>query len=124
MHPAPLQVPPSVRQRTVKPVDQCNTALSRINCGAMREHPHGRDYVAQEQTMTEERKREQRPWYPTIERMPEIRDVETWQNRSSGDDRVLLEDTEVEENASAGDPDVREAAASSASIAPIKPANE
>lgn len=74
--------------------------------------------------MTEERKREQKPWYPTIERMPEIRDVETWQNRSSGDDRVMLEDTEVEENASAGDPDVRKAAASSASIAPIKPANE
>ena len=73
--------------------------------------------------MTEERKHEQKPWYPTIERMPEIRDVETWQNRSSGGDRVLL-DAEVEENASADDPDVREAAASSASIAPIKPANE
>ena len=75
--------------------------------------------------MTEERKREQKPWYPTIERMPEIRDVETWQNRSSGDDRVLLEDAEVEGNAPADDPDVRETVASSASIAPpIKPANE
>src|SRR6185312_7260358 len=115
---------PSVRQRTVRPVDQCNAARSRINCGAMCEHPHERDCVAPEQTMTEERKREQKPWYPTIERMPEIRDVETWQNRSSGDDRVLLEDAEVEGNAPADDPDVREAAASSASIAPIKPANE
>ena len=74
--------------------------------------------------MTEEHKREQKPWYPTIERMPEIRDVENWQNRSSGDDRVLLEDAEVEESAPAYDPDVRETVASSASVAPTKPANE
>jgi hypothetical protein len=113
-----------VRQRTVKPIDQRNTAVCRINCGAMREHPHERGYVAQEQTMTEERKREKKPWYPTIERMPEIRDVETWQNRSSGDGRLLLTDTEVEENAPADDPDIGEAAASSASIAPIKAASD
>jgi len=74
--------------------------------------------------MTEEHKREQKPWYPTIERMPEIRDVETWQNRSSGDDRVLLEDAEVEENEPADDPDVRETVGSAESIAPIKPAKE
>lgn len=74
--------------------------------------------------MTEERKRGQKPWYPTIERMPEIRDVETWQNRGSGDDRVLLEDAEVEENALADDTDVRETVASAASIAPIESANE
>jgi len=72
--------------------------------------------------MTEERKREQKPWYPTIERMPEIRDVETWQNRSPGDDRVLLEDAELEENEPADDTGVRETVGSAAPIAPAKPA--
>lgn len=72
--------------------------------------------------MTEERKREQKPWYPTIERMPEIRDVETWQNRSPGDDRVLLEDAELEENEPADDTGVRETVVSAAPIAPAKPA--
>ena len=52
----------------------------------------------------EERKREQKPWYPTIERMPEIRDVENWQNLSIADKPVLLEeDAEAEENKSVTD---------------------
>jgi len=58
------------------------------------------DDVTQEQAMTEERKREQKPWYPTTERMPEIHNVENWQSRSISDNPVLLEDAEIEENKS------------------------
>jgi hypothetical protein len=75
--------------------------------------------------MTRERKREQKPWYPTIERMPEFYNVETWQNRSVDDDPVLLEDVEAGENESVTDGRVaRETVGSPAPIAPIEPAKE
>jgi hypothetical protein len=48
--------------------------------------------------MTEERKHDQKPWYPTIERMPELYDVENWQSRSVEANPVLLEGAEAEEN--------------------------
>jgi hypothetical protein len=75
--------------------------------------------------MTHERKREQKPWYPTIERMPEFYNVETWQNRSVDDDPVLLEDAEAGENESVtGDRVARDTVGSPAPIAPIEPAKE
>jgi hypothetical protein len=87
--------------------------------------PTGIDNVAQEQTMTEERKHEQRPWYPTIERMPEIHNVEDWQNRSVEENPVLLEGGEAEENEPVtGDVAVHEAVGSTAPVAPNKPAKE
>lgn len=76
--------------------------------------------------MTEERKQEQQPWYPTIERMPEIHNVEDWQNRSVEDNPVLLEGVEAGGN----EPMVNDAAAvrervgSTAPIAPNEPAKE
>ena len=74
--------------------------------------------------MTEERKREQKPWYPTIEREPLFYNVETGPNLSD-DKPVLLEDAEGGENDSvAGDQPVRETARSIAPIEPSKPANE
>jgi hypothetical protein len=75
--------------------------------------------------MTQERKREQKPWYPTIERMPEIHNVEDWQNRSVDDNPVLLEDAEAEEYESmTGDRVALETVGSPAPIAPTKPAKE
>ena len=75
--------------------------------------------------MTEERKHEQRPWYPTSERMPEIHNVEDWQNRSVEDNPALLEGAEAEENEPVmGDAAVRETVGSTAPIAPNKPAKE
>jgi hypothetical protein len=75
--------------------------------------------------MTEERKREQKPWYPTIERMPEIHNVENWQSRSVSDDPVLLEDAEVEEDGSiTGDSVVRGTIHPTTRIAVIEPAKE
>jgi hypothetical protein len=75
--------------------------------------------------MTEERKREQKPWYPTIERMPEIHNVEDWQNRSVDDNSVLPEDTEAEEIESVtSDRVALETVGSPVPIAPIKPAKE
>jgi hypothetical protein len=75
--------------------------------------------------MTQERKREQKPWYPTIERMPEIHNVEDWQNRSVDDNPVLLEGAEAEENESmTGDRVALETVGSPAPIAPTKPAKE
>lgn len=70
----------------------------------------------------EERKREQKPWYPTIERMPEIRDVESWQNRSIADKPALVEeDAEAEEKESVTDDlRVRETAESTAPVNPVK----
>lgn len=75
--------------------------------------------------MTHERKREYKPWYPTIERMPEFYNVETWQNRSVDDDPVLLEDAEAGENESVtGDRVARDTVGSPAPIAPTEPAKE
>lgn len=72
--------------------------------------------------MTQERKREQKPWYPTIERMAEIHNVEDWQNRGVDDNPVLLEDAEAEENESVtGVPVALETVGSPAPIAPTKP---
>ena len=70
----------------------------------------------------EERKREQKPWYPTLERMPEIRDVENWQNRSiSGKPVSLEEDAEAEEKEPVTDDlRVREAGESTAPVNPAK----
>lgn len=71
--------------------------------------------------MTEERKHEQKPWYPTIEREPLFYNVETGPNLSD-DKPVLLEDAEGGENDSvAGDQPVRETARSIAPIEPSKP---
>jgi hypothetical protein len=58
------------------------------------------DDVVQAQTMTEERKHEQKPWYPTIERMPLLYNVETRPNLRD-DNPVLLLDAEAAENVSA-----------------------
>ena len=78
------------------------------------------DEVAHEQTVTEKRELEQKPWYPTIERMPLLYNVETGPNLSD-DNPVLLLDAEAEENESvAGDRVVRETVGSTAAIAPIK----
>ena len=75
--------------------------------------------------MTEERKHEQRPWYPTIERMPEIHNVEDWQNRSVEENPVLLEGGEAEENEPVtGDAAVPETVGSTAPVAPNKPTQE
>jgi hypothetical protein len=75
--------------------------------------------------MTEERKLEQKPWYPTIERMPEFYNVETWQNRGVDDNPVLLEGAEAEESESvASDQVVRETVRSTAPTEAIKPAKE
>ena len=75
--------------------------------------------------MTHERKREQKPWYPTIERMPEIHNVEDWQDRSVDDYPVLLEDAKAGENESVtGDRLARETVGSPAPIALIEPAKE
>lgn len=74
--------------------------------------------------MTEERKREQKPWYPTIERKPLLYNVETGPNLSD-DNPVLLEDAEVGEDESvAGDQLIRETAHSTAPIEATKPAKE
>jgi len=54
--------------------------------------------VAQEQTKTESHDREQKPWYPRIESMLPVYNVENWQNRSVDDHPVSLEDIETEED--------------------------
>jgi hypothetical protein len=75
--------------------------------------------------MTQERKREQKPWYPTIQRMPEIHNVEDWQNRGVDDNPALLEDAEAEENEPVtGDRIALETVGSPAPTASIKPAKE
>jgi hypothetical protein len=75
--------------------------------------------------MTEERKHEQQPWHPTIERMPEIHNVEDWQNRTVEDNPVLLEGADVEEDEPVtGDAVVRETVGSTAPAAPNKPRKE
>ena len=75
--------------------------------------------------MTEERKHDQKPWSPTIERMPELYNVENWQNRSVEDNPVLLEGAEAEENEPAkGDAVVPETVGSVAPLASNKPARE
>ena len=75
--------------------------------------------------MTEERKHEQKPWYPTIERMPELYNVENWQNRSVEDHPVLLEGAEAEEDEPVtGDAVVPETVGSVAPLASNKPARE
>lgn len=56
------------------------------------------DEVAQEQTRAESHNREQKPWYPRIESMPPVYNVENWQNRSVDDHPVSLEDMETEED--------------------------
>jgi hypothetical protein len=94
----------------------------------MREGAQGIDSRCQEQTMTEERKHDQKPWYPTIERMPELYNVENWQNRSVEDHPVLLEGAEAEEAAEdepvTEDAVVPETVSSVAPLAPNKPAKE
>lgn len=62
--------------------------------------PTNADDVVQEQTMTEERKHEQKPWYPTIERMPLLYNVETGPNLRD-DNPPLLLDAEAADNVSA-----------------------
>jgi hypothetical protein len=70
--------------------------------------------------MTEERKHEQKPWYPRIEPMPLLYNVETGPNLSD-DNRELLLDAEAEDNEpGAGDRVVPETVRSAAAIAPIK----
>jgi hypothetical protein len=78
--------------------------------------------VAQEWTMTEERKHDRKPWYPTIKRMPELYNVENWQNRSVEDNPVFLEGTEAKENEPVtGDAVVPETIGSVAPLASNKP---
>jgi hypothetical protein len=114
-----------VWQRTDKTVNQCNSPWVESTAGQCASIRTNANHVAEEQTMTEERKDEQKPWYPRIERVPEIRGVATWQNRDTDDDRLLLEDAEVEENAPVADGSrVSETAASKAPVAPIEPAKD
>ena len=51
--------------------------------------------MAPDQTTTETRNREQKPWYPRIEGMPPIYNVENWQNRSVDENPAPLEDTDT-----------------------------
>jgi hypothetical protein len=79
--------------------------------------------------MTEERKREQKPWYPTIEREPELNPFVSPQHSSDElDNPVFLENAEDEENEEnesvASDRVVPETIRSTPAIAAIKPAKE
>ena len=83
--------------------------------------PTSADDVAQEQSMTEEPKRDQEPWYPRMESMPPLYNVETWQNLSEDNPVLRLLDAEAEEDESlAGDRVVRETVRSTAAIAPVE----
>jgi len=69
--------------------------------------------------MTEERKYEQKTWYPRIERMPLLYNVETGPNLSS-DNRALLLDAEADEDkCMAGDQDSLETVRPRVALAPI-----
>ncbi len=58
--------------------------------------PASTEDVAQQQTMTEQREREQKPWYPRLQNTPPLYNVETWQNLSE-DNPMLRLDAEAEE---------------------------
>jgi hypothetical protein len=68
--------------------------------------PTSADQVAKEHKMTEEHKREQKPWYPKIEREPELNPFVSPQHRSDELDKpVSLADPEDDESeAEAGTP--------------------
>jgi hypothetical protein len=76
--------------------------------------------------MTEERKREQAPWYPTIEREPAVNPFVSPQHRSDELDKpIILEDPEAEDDeALVGDRIVRKTDCSTAAKPGIEPTEE